>query len=653
MIESFFIRVLNMSLTAGIAIAAVLLLRVLLRKAPRIFSYALWAVVLFRLLCPISFSAPFSLFGAVGARLEEQGRMVYLPESLNGQWQTVLVIPDSGSAARTAPEPEAPKQGSFLEAACAVGARIWLGGIAVMLGYSLWSLLRFQKKLSGAVWIKDNIYEADALPTPFVLGFFRPRIYLPSALTEAEREYVLLHEQIHVRRKDPALRLLGYFALCLHWFNPMVWAAYWASGRDMEMSCDEAVIKTLGDGVKKAYSASLLNFAAGKRVAGGAPLAFGEENTGQRIKNVLRYKKPALWTLLAAAAACAALAAVLLSNPEDAAKEAAETNAGNLAGGEDGDRGETAGSKADDFAAGEADGISEEQQESAFGDGTYEVSVRTVSTEERAIDSYAGEGEEALAFAADCAFTVNYQMAGVQYEEVSFETFAALINESDPYLNKPCLLTFRGGEIVKADLESAWIKYGISSDNVPGGGGYTEFVRENGEESIRGYYALVSTLQADVSDDNGPESAEIYAGDQNDGNGGGYVLIKNADGDLIWVESLGIARAGWGNVYFGEKDGVGYIMTLHIEDREEYGEYAYAVFRVAADGWVNLIANSAFSWGGSYEYDDGIFREWVSGMESYLESSYLVLSTQDGTIRTQQVSEADRYNYETLSLKDR
>ena len=181
--------------------------------------------------------------------------------------------------------------------------------------YSLVSLLRLRKKLKGAVREQKNIFRLPGKGTPFVYGLIRPRIYLPEVLGKTEQEYILLHERIHIRRGDHIFRLLAWLALCLHWFNPLVWLAFSLSGRDMEVSCDEAVLQKLGSGVKKEYSASLLNLAAGERIVKGIPLTFGESDTGSRIKHVLRYKKPKRLLAGAAVLLCVVLAAALLSNP--------------------------------------------------------------------------------------------------------------------------------------------------------------------------------------------------------------------------------------------------------------------------------------------------------------------------------------------------
>lgn len=316
-----FILVLNMTLTGSVAILAVLLARFLFKKAPRIFSYALWAVVLFRLLCPVSFSLPFSLLGMLQNEPAREGRMEYITEDIGYMERPQIALPAPGlSEMINDALPPADRTASVnpMQVYMIVGAYIWLLGILSMAIYSAISLRRLQRRLKEAVLEKENIYRIKGAGSPFVYGLFRPRIYLPEKMAAEEEQYILLHEQIHIQRGDAAFRLLAYLALWLHWFNPLVWGAFALSGRDMEMSCDEAVIRRMGSGVKKEYSASLLNAASGKQIVKGIPLAFGESDTGSRIKNVLRYKKPAALLVGGGTVLGVALSLILLANPAKA-----------------------------------------------------------------------------------------------------------------------------------------------------------------------------------------------------------------------------------------------------------------------------------------------------------------------------------------------
>lgn len=313
--------VFNMSVTASAVILVVLLARVLLRKAPKAFSYVLWAVVLFRLLCPVSLSADASLLGLLNAPVKEMSPQAsavqyVAPSTAPGKAPGVQPPGVSEAVNHALPQGEEQPAAGPLKPQAAIAACVYMEGVLAMAGYSVVSLGRLRRRLAGAVPLGENIYLADHIGSPFVMGILRPRIYLPSSLTAREQTYILLHERHHIRRLDHVVKALAFMALCIHWFNPLVWLAFALSSKDMEMSCDEAVVKQLGAGIRADYSASLLSLATGRRIIAGTPLAFGEGDTKARIRNLLRWKRPGVWTVLAAAAACAAIIAACAFNPK-------------------------------------------------------------------------------------------------------------------------------------------------------------------------------------------------------------------------------------------------------------------------------------------------------------------------------------------------
>ena len=315
---AFLPKLLNMSLTASVAIVFVLLLRLLLRRAPKVISYALWVIVLFRLLCPVSIPSSLSLFGLLDAPVAPDGTIAYVPADLvhTENPSVVLPVPGLGEAITgTLPQGEEQLVADPLEAPMAIATFVWMAGGLAMAGYALASYARLRRKLVTASPLRDNIFLSDEITSPFVLGLFRPKIYVPSALEEREWPYIILHEQHHIRRLDHIVKAAAFAALCIHWFNPLVWLAFFVAGRDMELSCDEAVVRKLGEGVRADYSASLLSLATGRHIIAGMPLAFGEGDTKRRIRNLANWKKPAVWVVLAAILACIGLAAVLLTNP--------------------------------------------------------------------------------------------------------------------------------------------------------------------------------------------------------------------------------------------------------------------------------------------------------------------------------------------------
>lgn len=307
----FFPRLINMSAIASIVILFVLAARLILKRAPKIFSYALWAIVLIRLLVPIHIPSPISAIpimqttnsAEINAALppldfetpgDRQANSYSLQQSIEKDTPYVHV---SHSLEPT----------GYL----AIG---WIAGMGVIVLYSCLSYWKIKKKVRISVLLRDNIFIADDIGSPCVIGFGLPNIYLPNGLSEKEQEYIILHEQHHIRRFDHVIKALAFLALTIHWFNPLVWIAFVLACKDMEMSCDEAVIRKLGENVRADYSASLLTLATGHRIIAGTPLAFGEGDTKGRIKNLAKWKKPAIWVLVLTMIICLILGVCLLTD---------------------------------------------------------------------------------------------------------------------------------------------------------------------------------------------------------------------------------------------------------------------------------------------------------------------------------------------------
>ena len=299
------------------AVLIVCLARLCLKRAPRWISYLLWFAVLFRLLCPVSFTASFSLIPASlssGSLVESWqddylGNTVILHEGASDAYDQAVaagrqpVYGSEGGHYVVTQEDLVSEPSTVSDTLLPLLSRLWLAGFAGMAGCGLVSYIRLRKKLAGCPVLEDQVFLCSHIPTPFVMGIFRPRIYLPAYLSEEERQYILLHERHHIRRGDPLTRILFYLALCLHWFNPLVWLAFVLSGRDMEVSCDEAVIRKLGPGIRADYAGSLLRFAAGGRIPGPFSPAFGENAAKERIRNLARWSRPTAG-LLAAGEMC-------------------------------------------------------------------------------------------------------------------------------------------------------------------------------------------------------------------------------------------------------------------------------------------------------------------------------------------------------------
>lgn len=308
-----FPNLLDVNLTASIAILFVVCVRQFMKGAPKIFSYALWAIVLLRLLVPISIESRMSF---VPERTEFSSMVDVNEVFPEVQFETPQDRADNAWYRENTPPGEPLVQTNRSLDAQTYLTFAWLAGIVFMLLRSAVSYWKLRKKVRVAIPFQKGIYIADDIDTPFVMGFLRPKIYLSGILDPSEREYIIAHERHHIRRGDHIFKALAFLALTIHWFNPFVWAAFVLAGRDMEMSCDEAVIRKLGEDVRAEYSASLLNLATGQRLFAGTPLAFGEGDPTGRVRNLAKWKKPAFWVILICVIVCIILAVCLLTDPE-------------------------------------------------------------------------------------------------------------------------------------------------------------------------------------------------------------------------------------------------------------------------------------------------------------------------------------------------
>ncbi len=311
--SKLFITVLNMSITASFAALIIIFARMLLRKSPKIFSYALWAVVWFRLICPVSFESALSLLPGQNLMLYNVDTLAN-PNALSEQYSAGGAVKQTLESTLTAVNTSS--NASLIDTAIKIAAAVWILGIAIILCHSAISYLKLRNRISTATFYKDNIFETDQIHTPFVLGLMRPRIYIPTGLEQKELDYILKHEQIHIKRRDYVIKPIAFFTVVLHWFNPIVWISYFLMSKDMEMSCDEEVIRQSKEDIRVSYSRSLLSLSM-KQSGLLAPLAFGESNIKTRIKNIINYKKPALWAICPACILVVAISMALAANPSD------------------------------------------------------------------------------------------------------------------------------------------------------------------------------------------------------------------------------------------------------------------------------------------------------------------------------------------------
>ena len=309
--DDVFLKLVNLSISASWLILAVLVLRFVLKKAPKWVMPLLWGVVALRLVCLFSIESALSLIPSAETIPSEIVTETREPVLYEQATLDIVTNPTLPSAA------EVPVGVSRQQAQVDfnIYSVLWLAGMAALLVHALVSAGKLKKKLATAILLRDNIYESEFVDSPFVFGVVKPNIYLPMHMDEGTAAYVIAHERAHLARRDHWWKVLGYLVLALHWFNPLVWVAYILFCRDIELACDEKVVKGLDGAARADYSQALLSCAAPKRAVAACPLAFGEGNIKTRVKSALHYKKPAFWVAAAAVLAVVIVAVCFLTNP--------------------------------------------------------------------------------------------------------------------------------------------------------------------------------------------------------------------------------------------------------------------------------------------------------------------------------------------------
>ena len=309
--DDVFLKLVNLSISASWLILAVLVLRVVLKKAPKWVMPLLWGVVALRLVCLFSIESALSLIPSaetIPSEIVTETREPVLYEQATLDIVTNPTVPSAAEVHVGVSRQQAQVDFNIYSV-------LWLAGMAALLVHALVSAGKLKRKLATAILLRDNIYESEFVDSPFVFGVVKPNIYLPMHMDEGTAAYVIAHEHAHLARRDHWWKVLGYLVLALHWFNPLVWVAYILFCRDIELACDEKVVKGLDGAARADYSQALLSCAAPKRAVAACPLAFGEGNIKMRVKSALHYKKPAFWVAAAAVLAVVIVAVCFLTNP--------------------------------------------------------------------------------------------------------------------------------------------------------------------------------------------------------------------------------------------------------------------------------------------------------------------------------------------------
>ena len=310
--NELFLKIINMSISASWLVLAVLILRFVLKKAPKWINVLLWGIVAIRLICPFSFESTLSIIPSAET----------IP--LNIGMDTTPTINSGISAINNAVNPiisqsNTPMAGASvnpLQITIGIYEYIWIFGMIALALYTAISYWRLRRKVDTAVRYKDNIFQSENVSFPFVLGIIKPRIYLPFKMNGQYLEHVVAHEQAHICRKDHWWKPLGFLLLMIHWFNPLMWLAYVLLCRDIELACDEKVIKELGNEQRGDYTQALVACSVNRRMIAACPLAFGEVSVKERVKSVMNYKKPAFWVIIISVIVCVGVAVCFLTNPK-------------------------------------------------------------------------------------------------------------------------------------------------------------------------------------------------------------------------------------------------------------------------------------------------------------------------------------------------
>ena len=309
--NELFLKIINMSISASWLILAVLILRLVLKKAPKWVNVLLWGIVAVRLICPFSFESALSLIPSAetfpekiisGPSFDVQTGITPIDNRINDYlgdryFEGVTVPANNGNNIMT------------------ILTIVWTIGILLLVAYTVISYWRLHREIDTAVRYKDNIFQSENVSSPFVLGIIKPRIYLPFSMNDQDLEHVVAHEQAHICRKDHWWKPLGFLLLTVHWFNPLMWLAYVLLCRDIELACDEKVIKELSNEERANYTQALVACSVNRRMIAACPLAFGEVGVKERVKSVMNYKKPAFWIIVLAVITCVVVAVCFLTNP--------------------------------------------------------------------------------------------------------------------------------------------------------------------------------------------------------------------------------------------------------------------------------------------------------------------------------------------------
>ncbi|MCR5057651.1 MAG: hypothetical protein K6A81_03420 [Clostridiales bacterium] len=628
--NTLFIRLLNLSIAATWIILAVILIRAFSKKAPKWFPCILWALVGIRLLCPVTIPSPWSLVPreeVIPINITEEkepevdSEMPVIAYTADPELGNVdhenTVVPSGNIVREAAPQTILPEsdtntvssesRGITLKQTITIASYVWISGLALMLGYAFFSYIRLKRSLTACIAVKDGVLACDEVKSPFILGVFRPKIYVPSSIREDSLKHVLAHEESHLKRHDHWWKPLGFLILSVYWFHPLCWVAYVLLCRDIEMACDEKVIRMMKKEEAASYSQTLLDLSSRKTAIAACPVAFGEVGVKQRVKNVLNYKKPGFWVIVGLIVISVAVSVLFLTRPVK--KNTQESNEVTKASEEDSEGSDT--QNAQTTTPSTTDGSDPSETESTKDSSSTEEPKTTTAPEVTE-----GIPGSRVAFIPDYDYEDNLKM---EKEAVNYDQLG-----SDHHHGMP-MYRFD----TKEELDTFIQKYsdGMSLDK--GGNGYPSFTELTSEEagydskffeknSILAVYKFIDYLDyKDYLSGQGINDQGVYQltvslkgpwplDESRQTQAAFFILYDVADEELAKASSLD-AVSYWGDDYYA------YIMMRNSD---------FQMDRELCEGKVwnekDLLFDHAETVGFGYEYYYGPKTDMLSNNIKYI-----------------------------------
>lgn len=603
--SAVFLTLLNMSITASWLIAAVILYRVLFRNAPKTIRVVLWGLVGIRLIWPFSFESRLSLIPSAETispdLLYSQTPVIQSGISRINQIVNPVLTESLAPAAGASVNP--------LQVISGIAAVVWLAGLLVLLSYAGISYLRLRRRVRPSIRLYDRLWLCDQIESPFILGLFKPRIYLPSTLSEPQLSHVISHETAHISRLDHWWKPLGYLLLAVNWFNPLVWLAYYLLCRDIELACDEKVIRTMPPDAKKDYSHTLLTLSLPRQMIAACPLAFGEISVKQRIRTILNYRRPAFWLIAAALLVSTAVAIGFLSDPkvtdEPPGQNEPRLDTGTFTGGAL---------------------LANHMAISALPpEGRYFFEI--IPTE-KTLTIHGEDGE--LMISAN-AIRFDHLSGTELLRDLETEAFSLLMwQEREPAdLIQPDDVISRGVYETAEGVRHAiyWINHR------PAWFGLGETARLYELQTIAATGGFdppqgVVVTRSDLDMDGQNEIITVISSSD----AGLYQLkVQNAEGSDLWQTEMATAHVGWDSLFLCSQGGKEYLLRYNPTNFQGYCSYRYSLITLAG-GKETVVQTRAieFDVNGENPIDRNVLDAFAAEVNQLLDHSLLLLSTEGG-----------------------